>query len=48
MKENDVVFEANNGQSPLSVSNFPSGIYRIAFQKEGKRTVYQNFSVVKL
>jgi Secretion system C-terminal sorting domain len=43
-----VVLEARNGQSPLSVSNFPSGLYRIAFQKAGKRTIYQNFSVVKL
>jgi Secretion system C-terminal sorting domain len=43
-----IVLEAVNGQSPLIVSEFPSGLYRIAFQKEGKRTVYQNFSVVKL
>jgi hypothetical protein len=47
MKENDVVLKANNGQSPVSVVNFQSGIYRIAFQKEGKRAIFQKFIVTK-
>jgi Secretion system C-terminal sorting domain len=41
-------FESKNVQAPISVVDFPSGLYLLEIKQIGKRAVFQKFNVVKL
>jgi hypothetical protein len=42
-----LAYEADNVQSPISVVNFQSGVYRIEIKQVGKRSIFQKFIVTK-